>query len=169
MSNQDITDSSFLFVWTHILQFFECGNILCSLFSGNLSHSNCHNSNKYLFIQDFKSVKGMSSSEMLPQRASAKFPLMPRWPGTQIKIMPRWPGTQIKIMPRWPGTQIKTISFPSLVNSIIYDLVPKGVQMGGRIFDCQYIYISKVWPPELSTDFRTIVLNFKYNIVKTKL
>ena len=38
----------------------------------------------------------------------------------------------------------KKISFPSLVNSIIYDLVPKGVQMGGQIFwVSKYIYISQ--------------------------
>ena len=81
---------------------FNTGNILYNLFSGYSSHSACHSSNIYLFVRDFRSENGMSSTEMLPSRASlaaesaAKFPLMPTW----------------------PGTQMKTISLPSLVISV---------------------------------------------------
>ena len=71
-------------------------------FSGKSSHSDCHSSNIYLFVRDFRSENGMSSTEMSPPRASlaaesaAEFPLMPTW----------------------PGTQMKTISLPSLVISV---------------------------------------------------
>ena len=102
MCNRAITVSSFLFLWGQTIHSFSIGNILYNLFSGNLSHSNCHSSNIYLFVRDFRSENGMSSTEMSPSRASlaaesaAEFPLMPTW----------------------PGTQMKTISLPSLVISV---------------------------------------------------
>ena len=43
-----------------------------SLFSKNSSHSDCHSSNIYLFACDFKSEKGVSSTEMSPTRATNK-------------------------------------------------------------------------------------------------
>ena len=91
MCNWAITVSSFLFAWGQTTHSFNIGNILCNLFSGNSSHSDCHSSNIYLFVCDFRSENGMSSTEMSPSRASvaaasaAKFPLMPTWLGTQIK------------------------------------------------------------------------------------
>ena len=70
MCNQAITVSSFLFVRGQTTHSFKTGNILCSLFPGNSSHSDCHNSNIYLLAPDFKSEKGMSSTEVSPTRAS---------------------------------------------------------------------------------------------------
>jgi len=93
MCNQAITDSSFLFVRGQMIHSFNTGNILYNLFSGNSSHSDCHSSNIYLFVCDFRSENGMGSIKMSPSRASlaaesaAKFPLMPTWPGTQIKTI----------------------------------------------------------------------------------
>ena len=87
------TDSSFLFVRGQTIHYINTGNILCNLFSGNSSHSDCHSSNTFLFERDFMSENGMSSTEMSPSRASlsaesaAEFPLMPTWPGTQIKTV----------------------------------------------------------------------------------
>ena len=49
---------------------FNTGNILYNLFSGNSSHSDCHSSNIYLFVRDFRSENGMRSTEMSPSRAS---------------------------------------------------------------------------------------------------
>ena len=49
------------------------------IFSGNSSHSDCHSSNIYLFVRDFRSENGMSSTEMLLSRAI--------WPGTQMKTI----------------------------------------------------------------------------------
>ena len=63
-----------------VVQSFMFPNILCSLFSENLSHSDCQSSNTCLFIRNFKSEKGMSSSEMSPSRASlaaAEFSVIP--------------------------------------------------------------------------------------------
>ena len=91
MCNRAITVSSFLFVQGQNIHSFNTGNISYNLFSGNSSHSDCHSSNIYLFVRGFRSENGMSSTEMLPSRASlaaesaAKFPLMPTWPGTQMK------------------------------------------------------------------------------------
>ena len=70
---------------------FNTGNILCNLFSGSSSHSDCHSSNIYLFACDFKSENGMSSTEMSPTTASlaaesaAEFTLMPTWPEKKKK------------------------------------------------------------------------------------
>ena len=102
MCNRAITVSSFLFVQGQTIHSFSIGNIFYNLFSRNSSHSDCHSSNIYLFVHDFRSENGMSSTEMSPSRASlaaesaAEFPLMPTW----------------------PGTQMKTISLPSLVISV---------------------------------------------------
>ena len=102
MCNRAITVSSFLFLQGQTIHSFNIGNILYNLFSGNSSHSDCHISNIYLSVCDFRSENGMSSTEMSPSRASldaesaAEFPLMPTW----------------------PGTQMKTISLPSLVISV---------------------------------------------------
>ena len=91
MCNQAITVSSFLFVRGQTIHSFNTGNILYNLFSRNSSHSDCHSSNIYLFVRDFRSENGMSSTEMSQSRASlaaesaAKFPLMPTWPGTMMK------------------------------------------------------------------------------------
>ena len=91
--NWAITVSSFLFVWGQTIHCFKTGNILCNLFSGNLSHSDYHSSNIYLFAHDFKSENGMSSTEMSPMTASlaaesaAKVPSMPTRPGTQINAI----------------------------------------------------------------------------------
>ena len=93
MCSRYITVSSLLFVRQQIVQSFKCGKILCNLFSGNSSHSDCRSSNRYLFTRDFKSEKGMSSPEMSPSRSSlaaesaAEFPLTPTWPGTQKKTI----------------------------------------------------------------------------------
>ena len=93
MCKRAITVSSFLFVRGQTIHSFNTGNIWCNLFSGNLSHSACHSSNIYLFVRDFRSENGMSSTEMLPSRASltaesaVEFPLMPTLPGTQIKTI----------------------------------------------------------------------------------
>ena len=93
MCNRAITVSSFLFFRGQDIQSFNTGNIWYNLFSGNSSHSDCHSSNIYLFVRDFRSENGMSSTEMSPSRASlaaesaAEFPLMPAWPGTQIKTI----------------------------------------------------------------------------------
>ena len=93
MCNRAIIDSSFLFVRGQTIHSFNTGNIWCNLFSGNSSHSDCHSSNIYLFVRDFGSENGMSSTEMSPSRASlaaesaAEFPLMPTWPGTQMKTI----------------------------------------------------------------------------------
>ena len=102
MCNRAITVSSFLFFRGQDIHSFNTGNILYNLFSGDSSHSDCHSSNIYLFVRDFRSENGMSSTEMSPSRASlaaesaAEFPLMPTW----------------------LGTQMKTISLPSLVISV---------------------------------------------------
>ena len=102
MCNRAIRVSSFLFVRGQNIHSFNTGGILYNLFSGNSSHSDCHSSNIYLFVRDFRSENGLSSTEMSPSRASlaaesaAEFPLMPTW----------------------PGTQMKTISLPSLVISV---------------------------------------------------
>ena len=102
MCNRAITVFSFLFLRGQTIHSFSIGNILYNLFSGNSSHSDCHSSNIYLFVRDFRSENGMSSTEMSPSRASlaaesaAEFPLMPTW----------------------PGIQMKTISLPSLVISV---------------------------------------------------
>ena len=72
---------------------FNTGNILYNLFSRNSSHSDCHSSNIYLLVCDFRSENRMSSTEMSPSWASlaaesaAEFSLMPTWPGTQIKTI----------------------------------------------------------------------------------
>ena len=93
MCNRAITVSSFLFVWGQMIHSFNTGNILYNLFSRKSSHSDCHGSNIYLLVCDFRSENGMSSTKMSPSRASlaaesaAKFPLMPTWPGTQIKAI----------------------------------------------------------------------------------
>ena len=93
MCNRAITVSSFLFLRGQTIHSFSIGNILYNLFSGNSSHSDCHSSNIYLFVRDFRSENGMSSTKMSPSRASsaaesaAKFPLMPTWPGTQMKTI----------------------------------------------------------------------------------
>ena len=100
MYNRAITISSFLFVRGQTIHSFSIGNIWYNLFSGNSSHSD--SSNIYLFVRDFRSENGMSSTEMSPSWASlaaesaAEFPLTPTW----------------------PGTQMKTISLPSLVISV---------------------------------------------------
>ena len=99
LCNWVITVFSFLFVQGQTIHSFKTGNILCDLFSRNSSHSDCHSSNICLFARDFKSEKGMSSTETSPTRASiaaesaAKSPLTPTWPGTQINtICPHlWP------------------------------------------------------------------------------
>ena len=97
MCNQAITVSSFLFVRGQTKHSFNTGNILCNLFSGKSSHSDRHSSNIYLFVRDFRSENGMSSTEMSPSRASiaaesaAELPLMPTWPGTQMKTTPLLP------------------------------------------------------------------------------
>ena len=70
MCSQAITVSSFLFVRGQTIHSFSTGNIWCNLFSGNSSHSDCHSSNIYLFVPDFRSENGMSSTEMSPTRAS---------------------------------------------------------------------------------------------------
>ena len=70
MCNQAITVSSFPFVRGQTIHSFNTGNILYNLFSGNSSHSDCHSSNIYLFVCDFRSENGMSSTEMSPSRAS---------------------------------------------------------------------------------------------------
>ena len=91
MCNRAITVSSFLFTGQQTIHSFNTGNIFCNLFSGNSSHSDCHSSNIYLFVCDFRSENGMSSTKMSPSRASlaaesaAEFPLMPKWLGIQIK------------------------------------------------------------------------------------
>ena len=93
MCNWAITFSSFLFVWGQTIHYFNTGNILCNLFSGNSSHSDCHSSNIYLFVCDFRSENRMCPTEMSPSRASlaaesaAEFPLMLTWPGTQMKTI----------------------------------------------------------------------------------
>ena len=93
MCNRTITVSSFLFFQGQNIHSFNTGNILYNLFSGNLSHSDCHSSNIYLFVHGFRSENGMSSTEMSPSRASlaaesaAEFPLTPTWPGTQMKTI----------------------------------------------------------------------------------
>ena len=94
MCNRAITVSSFrLSEDKKKIHSFNTGNMLYNLFSGNSSHSDCHSSNIYLFVRDFRSENGMSSTEMSPSRASlaaesaAEFPLMPTWPGTQMKTM----------------------------------------------------------------------------------
>ena len=113
--NRAITVSSFLFVWGQTIHSFNTGNILYNLFSGNSSHSDCHSSNIYLFVRDFRSENGMSSIEMSPSRASlaaesaAEFPLMPTW----------------------PGTQMKTISLPSLV--ILYIILKSELRLDDHI------------------------------------
>ena len=62
---------------------FNTGNILYNLFSGNSPHSDCHSSNIYLFVRDFRSENGRSSTEMslswasLAAESAAVFPLMP--------------------------------------------------------------------------------------------
>ena len=101
MCSRYITASSLLFVREQIAQSFKCGKILCNLFSGDSSHSDCQSSNTYLFTQDFTSAEGMSSFEMSPSNVS----------------LAADSATEFPLMPPWPGTQIKTISFPSLVNS----------------------------------------------------
>ena len=70
MCNRAITVSSFLFVREQTIHSFNTGNILYNLFSGNSSHSDCHNSNIYLFVRDFRSENVMNSTEMSPSRAS---------------------------------------------------------------------------------------------------
>ena len=94
MCNRAITVSSFLFVRGQTIHSFNTGNILHNLFSGNSSHLDCHSSNVYFVVRDFRSENGMSSTEMSPSKASlaaesaAEFPLMPTWPGTQMKTIP---------------------------------------------------------------------------------
>ena len=72
MCNRVITVSSFLFVQGQgqTIHSFNTGNILCNFFSGNSSHSDCHSSNIYLFVRDFRSENGMNSTEMSPTRSS---------------------------------------------------------------------------------------------------
>ena len=77
------------------------------IFSGNSSHSDCHSSNIYLFVRDFRSENGMSSTEMSPSRASLAAEYAPKIP----------------LMPTWPGTQMKTVSLPSLVISVYYSKI----------------------------------------------
>ena len=95
MCNQATTVSSFLFVREQTIHSFSIGNILYNLFSRNSSHSDCHSSNIHLFVRDFRSENGMSSTEMSPSGASlaaesaADFPLMPTWPGTQMIFLER--------------------------------------------------------------------------------
>ena len=55
MCNRAITVSSFLFFRGQDIHSFNTGNILYNLFSGNSSHSDCHSSNIYLFVRDFRS------------------------------------------------------------------------------------------------------------------
>ena len=55
MCSRAITVSSFLFVRGQTIHSFNTGNILCNLFSGNSSHSDCYSSNIYLFVRDFRS------------------------------------------------------------------------------------------------------------------
>ena len=98
MCSRDITVSSFLFVWGQTIYSINTGNILYK-FSGNSSHSDCHSSNIYLFVHDFRSENGMSSTEMSPSRA----------------ILAAESAAEFPLMPTWPGTQMKTISFPSPV------------------------------------------------------
>ena len=49
----------------------------------------------YIYLRDFRSENGMSSTETSPSRASlaaesaAEFPLMPTWPGTQMIFLER--------------------------------------------------------------------------------
>ena len=82
MCNRVIT-VSLLFVREQTIKKFNIENILYNLFSGNSSHSDCHTSNIYLFVRDFRSENGMSSTEMSPSRAylavesAAEFSLMP--------------------------------------------------------------------------------------------
>ena len=70
------------------------GKILCSLLWEYSSHFKRQSSKKYLFTHGFRSEKRMSSSEMLPLRASlaaksaAKFPLMLTQPGAQTPSLP---------------------------------------------------------------------------------
>ena len=107
MCNRAITVSSFLFVWWQTIHSFNTGNILYNLFSGNSSHSDCHSSNIYLFVRDFRSENGMSSTKMSPSRAS----------------LAAESAAKIPLMPTWPGTQMKTVSFPSLVISVYYSKI----------------------------------------------
>ena len=104
MCNRAITVSSFLFVRGQTIHSFNTGNILYNLFSGNSSHSDCHSSNIYLFVRDFRSENGMSSTEMSPSRASlaaesaAEFPLKPRWPCWRWKVKAlKWSDTFQKL------------------------------------------------------------------------
>ena len=69
MCTRAITVSSFLFLRGQTIHSFSTGNIWCNLFSGNSSHSDCHSSN-ILFVRDFRSENGMSSTEMSPTRES---------------------------------------------------------------------------------------------------
>ena len=65
--------------------------IFCVIYSQGTHLADCHSSNIYLFARDFKSEKGLSSTEMSRTRASlaaesaAKFSLMSTWPGTQTE------------------------------------------------------------------------------------
>ena len=107
MCKRAITVSSFLFVWWQTIHSFNTGNILYNLFSGNSSHSDCHSSNIYLFVRDFRSENGMSSTKMSPSRAS----------------LAAESAAKIPLMPTWPGTQMKTVSFPSPVISVYYSKI----------------------------------------------
>ena len=102
MCNRAITVSSFLFVQGQTVHSFNIGNILRNLFSGNSFHSDCHSSNIYLFVHDFRSENGVSSTEMSPSRAS----------------LAAESATEFPLMPTRPGTQMKTISLPFLVISV---------------------------------------------------
>ena len=84
MCNRAITVSSFLVVRgqnTHT-QKINNGNILYNLFPGNSSHSDCHSSNIYLFVCDFRSENVMSSTQIravliFMQGVSLTLPVLP--------------------------------------------------------------------------------------------